>query len=303
MVTEGGVEGDRVEVGIAALRQRRGAQHDYPAGIELPAAVTLHAVARHQRAGRAQQQDSATLGVHRRVPALRAELVVLEHAVVPDGGVAGSSRLSVVEDQDALTVPADPVAHHEDLPGVPDEDPELVADGPVVAHDRVGVWRVPDVEPGLMVADRGVVGEQGSGRDKPRYAVGAVIDRHDPRHAKAVGAVPEHPVSGEAGDRQGSHRVTADRDNYRAGLRIDHPRQDAHPRRAERDVAERLREGPGRFDDRPAAEITRPAQRDPVRADLNALVVHPRPDQYRVAGPGPVDRGLDGLSGPYHDRP
>jgi hypothetical protein len=72
--------------------------------------------------------------------------------------------------------------------------------GPVVADHRVGVRRVHDVEPGLVVADRRVVGEHGMRGLETRDAVIAVVDRHDPSHLQAVGSVAEHPVNGEAAD-------------------------------------------------------------------------------------------------------
>ena len=60
-------------------------------------------------------------------------------AVVNDGGVTRPSWLSVIEDEDALAVPADMVVCDKDMPGMPDEYPELVAVGLVVAHHRVGL--------------------------------------------------------------------------------------------------------------------------------------------------------------------
>jgi hypothetical protein len=47
---------------------------------------------------------------------------------VLDDGVTRAALLPVVEDQDALAVSADDVAGDQDVPGVPDEDAELVSD-------------------------------------------------------------------------------------------------------------------------------------------------------------------------------
>src|SRR5712691_5242489 len=91
VVVEGGVAGDRVEVGVTPVSEPVGARNDNAAGVDLAAAVTGHAVVRHQGAGRAKQQDAAALEGHRRFPVFRAELVVAEHAVVKDGDVTSGT--------------------------------------------------------------------------------------------------------------------------------------------------------------------------------------------------------------------
>src|SRR5436190_2902751 len=83
MVMESEVERDRVEFWVAPVRQRLGAQHDDAARVDFLAGVSGHAVVRHQRVRRAEQQDAAALGGHRRVLVLLAELVVVEDAVEP----------------------------------------------------------------------------------------------------------------------------------------------------------------------------------------------------------------------------
>ena len=301
MVAESEVERDRVELGVAPVGQRLGAQHDDAARVELPAGVSGHAVARHLRVRRAEQQDAAALGGHRRVLVLLAELVVVEDAVVPDDGVARAAALPVVEDQDALAVSVDDVAADQDVPGVPDEDAELVAERPVIPHHRVGMWRIPDVEPGLVVTDRGVVGEQGLRGDEAGDAVTAVVDRHHPGHLEADRSVAEHPVAGEAGDQQSGHRVVADGREDRAGLRVDALRQDAYSCRAEPSITQRLREVFRRDQHGPAVEGAGSAQGDSVLADLDALVVHAGSDEYRVAGSGRIDRGLNRVARAYYD--
>jgi hypothetical protein len=70
---------------------------------------------------------------------LRAEFVVGDGGVPQNGRVARTALLAVVEHQDALAVPGGQIVEHDDVPGVPDKDPELVADGDVVAHHRVCV--------------------------------------------------------------------------------------------------------------------------------------------------------------------
>ena len=74
-------------------------------------------VVRHQGVGRAEQQDAAALDVHRVVAALRAELVVLDHAVVEDRGVTRATWLAVVQDHDALAVPAELVVRRPEHAG------------------------------------------------------------------------------------------------------------------------------------------------------------------------------------------
>src|SRR6185437_10160022 len=110
MVMDSEVERDRVEFWVAPARQWLGAQHDDAARVELLAGVSGHAVVRYQRVRRAEQQDAAALGGHRRVTVLLAELVVVEDAVKLDGGVARAAALAVIEDQDALAVSADDIA-------------------------------------------------------------------------------------------------------------------------------------------------------------------------------------------------
>src|SRR5215831_5273629 len=132
-----------------------------------------------QGVGGAQEQDAATLEA-RGVLSARAELIVPVDAVAFDDGVTGPARFPVVEHQDALAVPPDVVACHGDVPGVPYEDPELIVDGHVVAHHGVGERRVPDVEAGLVVADRDVVGKHGLVGFEPGDAIFAVVDGRDP---------------------------------------------------------------------------------------------------------------------------
>ena len=147
-------------------------------------------------------------------PCLGQNLLLADNTVVNDGDPARAALLPVIQDHDALAVPADEVVRDQDLPGVPDEDPELVAEGLVVAHHRVGVRRVPDVEPGLVVADRHVVGEQGPGGFEAGNTVVAVIDRHGPGHLQAVSSVAEHAVAREVADPYPGHPVAADGRDY-----------------------------------------------------------------------------------------
>jgi hypothetical protein len=77
--------------------------------------------------GGAQQQDAAAL--KRRCLIVRGtELVVPDDFVVADGGVPGTAWLTIIENQDALAVPAEMIADDEDVPGVPDEMPSWLPD-------------------------------------------------------------------------------------------------------------------------------------------------------------------------------
>jgi hypothetical protein len=66
-------------------------------------------------------------------------LLLATGGVPQNGHVARTALLAVVEHQDALAVLRGQIVEHDDVPGVPDKDPELVADGDVVAHQRVCV--------------------------------------------------------------------------------------------------------------------------------------------------------------------
>ena len=90
------------------------------------------------------------------------EIAATLQKVLPEHSWSEAQAL-LIEHEDALAIPGGQVAEHRDFPGVPDEYPECVAPGDIVAHDGVRVRRVADVEPGLMVAYRDIIGEQRPG--------------------------------------------------------------------------------------------------------------------------------------------
>ena len=156
-------------------------------------------------------------------PSPGAGLLIVEDPVLADLDEALGARRAGVEGHDPDAVALREVVREEPVLGVAEEEPEQVPLGDVVRHDRFGVGRVADVEPGLLAPRRHVVRVRDVVIDERGDPVVRVPDRAVPGD-DGMGVVEEDdPRAREAHDPEPVDGRPVDRRARIAGRRVELP--------------------------------------------------------------------------------